>query len=176
MTCLQQLHPCRQTGTEKHRSRPVIPNLDKLLAILFLGLLISLLGGCGGRSNPAPPQMALEIKPAATANKGQVFYMVVRSTNEKQYLTATYADITGLVFADPPDPSVLGAFPVFPGKPQTLNVAQPGQNPVAFYFLFSGPSDHWRHLVDQPLAAGYEIRIEGDTVVVAGKKSFWSFF
>ncbi len=120
--------------------------------------------------------MTLEIKPKATANNGQIFYMVVRSTNEKQYLTETYANIAAIVFADPPDANVLGAFPIFPGKNEKIKVVQPRQNPVAFYFLFTDPSDDWRYLMAQPLASTYEITIERNSVTIGSRSGLFRRF
>lgn len=150
--------------------------LGVVLVVFCLCVLVGLLGACAKRTAPPPPQMTLEIKPKPNANKGQVFYMVVRSTNEKQYLTETYAGIAALVFADPPDANVLGAFPIFPGKNEKIKVVQPRQNPVAFYFLFTDPSDDWRHLVAQPLASTYEITIEQDSVVIGSRRGLFRRF
>lgn len=147
----------------------------RVSVFLLLSLLLGFVGGCGGQSIPPPPQMSLEIRADAKANQGKVFYILVRSTNEKQYLTETYANIAALVFANPPDPSVLGAFPVFPNKKQKIQVVQPSQNPVAFYFLFTEASDQWRQLVDQPLVDSYIIQIHGDRVQIKEDVSFWSW-
>lgn len=160
-------------GTRKKTPRPGMG--FPAICLVCAAVLLLMIVGCGGRSAPAVPQMTLNIEAEADANAGKVFYVVVRSTLERQYFTATYADIAGIVFADPPDASMLGAFPVFPGKDQAFTVKQPDQNPVAFYFLFTEPSEYWRQIVPQPLAKAYYIEIAGNTVIVREKKSFWAW-
>jgi len=148
--------------------------------VAFISVVLLSASGCSGRpKTPKPPMMTLNIMPEASANGGQVFYMLVRSTNQKQFLTDGYQTIASLVFTDPADPSVLGVFPVFPDRQQKVKVVQPDQNPVAFYFLFTNPSEQWRQLAPQPLGVQYDIYIEKETVTLTPRKGWprrlWPF-
>lgn len=129
--------------------------------------------GCGSRRPPPPPQMKLFLHSDPAINNGQLFYMVVRAINDKQFLTESYQTVAGMVFSDPADKTVLGVHVILPGNKQEFSVEQPEQNSVAFYFLFTDPGDQWKKLVSQPLASSYDVKIEKTGVTVAPKKSLW---
>jgi hypothetical protein len=135
---------------------------------LAAGLLNAV--GCGAKR---PPQMTLNVKSTINTNDGQLFYLVIRTINEKQFLSDTYQAVAGMVFADPVDPSILGTQVIFPGLEQTFKIAQPVQNSVGFYFLFTAPGDQWKRMVSQPLAGYYNINIENERVDVSVRQGFF---
>ncbi len=141
-----------------------------LLAAVILGAC-----GCGGQKSAPETQITLNVHSVSKANDGQLFYMVVRDINQKQFLTDTYQAVAGMVFADPQDSSVLSAQAIFPGRDHTLTVTQPAKNLLAVYFLFTNPGGHWKKMVSQPLGTAYEINIDKDQVKIDVKKSFFSW-
>ena len=146
------------------------------LRVLALCLAVSgMLSGCGGsRTAPVPIPMDLYVEVNNSANDGEVFYMVVRTITDKQFMIDSYQDVAGLAFADPPDPSVLGTFALFPGKNQKFRVAKPLRDSLGLYFLFTKPSDQWKNIEDQPLAKGYRVFLGKDYVSI-NQKSLWPF-
>lgn len=140
--------------------------------LLFSAVLSSAIG-CGPKRPPPPPQMTISLHSTIQTNGGQLFYLLMRTVNEKQFLADTYQGVADLVFADPPDSSVLGTQVIFPGLDQTFKVVQPVQNSVGFYFLFTNPGDQWKRLVSQPLANAYVIDIDGDRVDISVKQGFF---
>lgn len=143
----------------------------KLGVVMFLLAIAGMLSGCGGgKSAPAPKPMDLDVKVGSAANDGKVFYMVVRSLTDKQFMTDSYQDVAGLAFSEPPDPSVLGTFALIPGKNETLKVMKPTQNSLALYFLFTNPSDQWKNIEGQPLAKAYSVALGKDQVAIQPKK------
>lgn len=145
----------------------------RLLGCALLTAVLLNVVGCGGRKPIPPPQMTITVETNSKINGGQVFYFVMRSINEKQFLTDTYQAVAGIVFADPPDSSVLASQAIFPGLRQTFKVPQPTQNSVGFYFMFTDPADEWKKIISQPLATGYTIHIDKDQVEVLAQKSFF---
>lgn len=118
--------------------------------------------------------MQLNIHSDPASNKGQVFYLVTRSVTDRQFLSDTYQSVASLVFAEPPDPSVLAHHAIVPGNRQALKVPQPMQNAVAFYFLFTEPGDNWKKMVSQPLASSYDIKVTPeDDVLIDRHKGFF---
>lgn len=143
----------------------------KALETGFLGVAILLsLVGCAGKKPVPPPQMTLNIQTDPATNKGQIFYMVLRSVTDRQFLSDSYQSVASLVFADPPDPTLLGAHAIVPGRKQVIRTVQPTQNALAFYFMFTEPADQWKKMVSQPLASAYNVGIDRDDAVVIEKR------
>jgi hypothetical protein len=147
----------------------------KVLETGLLGALILMsLTGCASKKPVPPPQMTLNVQSDPAANQGQVFYLLTRSVTDRQFLSDTYQSVASLVFADPPDPAVLGAHAIVPGRKQEIKIVQPTQNALAFYFLFTEPGDHWKKMVSQPVASAYNIGIsQGEGVVIEKHKGFF---
>lgn len=120
--------------------------------------------------------MHLYVNSDTATNNGQLFYLVARAINDKQFLTDSYQTVANMVFADPPDKTIIRTHVVLPGMEQILLVEQPEESPVAFYFLFTDPGDQWKKLLDQPLAKDYNIKIEKNVVTINKRKSFWRRF
>ena len=59
-----------------------------------LGLVAAVLAGCGSSST-----LTVRIDPSADANAGQPFYVVVRSTEQAEYVTESYESVAARVFA-----------------------------------------------------------------------------
>jgi|GEM_PF-1324373 hypothetical protein len=134
---------------------------------LALLLFFFLLSGCASSwQGASAQQILLKVKATPDANKGRIFYMLVRASSEKQFLTDSYPDIAALVFAEPRDPNVLGVYSIIPGRTAEFSVPMPDKSPVALYFLFTEPSENWNHLLGMPLKPSYEILIQDHSVVL----------
>jgi hypothetical protein len=120
--------------------------------------LAALLSACAGGPEPPPP-MQFDVNAEYPANGGRLFYLLVRSVNEKQFMLDGYQDIADKAFADPPDPTVLGVFSVVPGTEMEFTVTQPAQGPVALYFLLTQPGPQWKKLLSPPLEDEYDVAI-----------------
>jgi len=140
-------------------------------AFLAIAAVVSF-SGCASR-RPPPPQMKLYVQSDTATNDGQLFYLMVRAVSDKQFLTESYETVASIVFADPPDKTVVGTHVILPGNRQELHVTQPEESPVAFYFLFTHPGDQWKKIMDQPLAKAYNIKIHKNDVSISKRRSLW---
>jgi hypothetical protein len=110
------------------------------------------------------------------ANNGGLFYFVVRSANEKQFMLESYQEVAGKTFADPPDPNTLGVFSIVPGTQQECLVNPPAQGGLALYFLFSQPGSQWKKLLSWPLGLKYDINLTATSQVEISEHSAWNFW
>ena len=147
-------------------------SMGRLLGVILSIAAVLSCMGCSSR-RPPPPQMKLHVQSDSATNDGQIFYMVVRAVGDKQFLTESYQTVAGMVFADPPDKTIVGSHVVLPGNIQELQVIQPEESPVAFYFLFTNPGDQWKKILDQPLALAYNISIHKNEVTITKRRSLW---
>ncbi|MHC1724550.1 MAG: hypothetical protein AB9866_00755 [Syntrophobacteraceae bacterium] len=162
------------TGKEQAvcRGKRVFPTVRFLGLLLAVSVAVSCFG-CSSR-RPPPPQMKLHVKSDKAINDGQLFYLVVRAATDKQFLTDSYQTVAGIVFADPPDKTIIGSHVIYPGLTQEFKMILPEENPLAFYFLFTNPGDQWKKLIDQPLDSAYDIKINKDGITITKKRGFWS--
>jgi hypothetical protein len=129
-------------------------------------------------SEPTPPAPLLfEIDSAYQTNNNRLFYFVVRSTTDKQFMLDSYADIANKAFSDTPNPSLLGVFSVVPGTLQEYAVSLPAQGSLGLYFLLTEPSSQWKELLSLPLEEKYTIDIkENNQVNIKQNKGWFSWF
>lgn len=139
-------------------------------------IITILLVGCS--SDPiAPPVLGFEVTADPQTNNNRLFYLVVRSANEKQFMLEGYQDVAQKAFSDPPDAGVLGVFPIIPGTTQNYTVNQPAQGTIALYFLFTQPSLQWKKLLGLPFEEEYNIDLkENSQVYIKEKKGGFSWF
>ncbi len=130
--------------------------LWKVMALLGAALL----GGCSSN------ELTVAVTAPAEANGGRPFYAVVRAVDQGTHFTDTYESIAAKVFANPADPSVLGAEVIYPGKESELVVPRPEGTPVGIYFLFTSPGERWKVLKPQPLGDTVQVEL-GPAGVVA---------
>lgn len=123
---------------------------------LLLGIL-TVMGGCR--------HTTLTIKADYTANRGQPVYVLIRSVNEKSFLTESYQDISTMIFKDPPDPSILSYRVILPGQKQKLKVEKPANASVGVYGLFTEPDEQWKVILPQPIHFRYLLTLERNRIV-----------
>lgn len=135
-----------------------------------------LLSACASSGPEPPPPLSLSITSQYTTNAGKLFYMVVRSVNEKQFIIDNYTDVAGKAFMDPPDAAQLGIYSIIPGDDSVIELKQPPQNGlVGVYFLFTQPGLQWKKLLSPPMAERYDISFTGGSQVsLLPHRSFWS--
>lgn len=142
----------------------------KLLTVLFLNLLLN---ACSSEATAPPPPLVFNVAANAQTNNGGLFYFVVRSSNEKQFVVESYQDVAGKVFTDPPDPNQIGVFSIVPGTKQECSVSPPAQGTVALYFLFTQPGSQWKKLLSIPLENKYNINLTATSQVEISEPKPW---
>lgn len=125
-------------------------NLTKLLLLATLALSL-LLAGCATTTR-------IHVESKKDTNGGEPFYMVVRNTDGKSFVTERYQDIAAKLFAKSQDPQTVSQEPIFPGKPFTLTLEEGDKKDLVVYFFFSKPGTNWRVPLRKPLPA--EVLIE----------------
>ena len=125
--------------------------------VLILGVLL-------GSSGCFFKHITLTVRSNINTNKGQPVYLLVRSVTAKEFLTESYQDIAGKLFADT-DPSVLAYQVILPGQKQKIKIEEPGNAPLGVYCLFTEPSDQWKMMLPHPLHFRYQITLEEDRIV-----------
>ncbi|MCE5335604.1 MAG: hypothetical protein LLG06_13555 [Desulfobacteraceae bacterium] len=159
-------------GLQGSRGNARRAGMARRIGIFLLLSVVVCSVGCSGK-RPPPPQMKLYVETDQSINNGQLFYLLLRAVTDKQFLTESYQTVAGVVFADPPDKTVIGSHVILPGLYQEFKVIQPEEGPVAFYFFFTEPGDQWKKLIEQPLAKAYNVKIKGDGISINPKKSAW---
>ncbi len=149
--------------------------ISTLKSVLLGTMLISvLLAGCGNKHIP-PPQIVFTIESENEANDGQPFHCAIRSVNAKQFLTEGYDGVANILFANPPDSTVLATIVILPGDEQELQINKPDQNDLGFYCFFTQPGDPWKVRLEQPLGEEYEISLGKNEILETEKAdgSWW---
>lgn len=145
----------------------------KMILLLVLTLLLA---ACSSDPKP-PPMLVFDVNANVQANNGGLFYFVVRTANEKQFMLESYQNVANKAFSDPPDPGVLGVFSIVPGTKQECAVNQPAQGAVALYFLFTQPGSQWKKLLSMPFEAKYDINLKANSQVdISESKPWYSWF
>ena len=142
----------------------------------LLLLIAFLLAACSSAPTPPPP-LVFNVTANPQANNGALFYFVVRSSNEKQFMLESYQDVAGKTFSDPPDPNSVGVFSIVPGTKQECEVNLPAQGTLALYFLFTQPGSQWKKLLSLPLGDQYLVNLTAtDKVEISEDKPWYSWF
>ena len=144
-------------------------------ALLGTMLISVFFAGCGNKHVP-PPQIVFTIESEKEANEGQPFHCAIRSVNAKQFLTEGYDGVANMLFANPPDSTVIATFVILPGEEQELKINKPDQNDLGFYCFFTQPGDPWKVRLEQPLGEEYEISLGKNKILETEKAdggSWW---
>lgn len=145
----------------------------KILPALLVAVLLT---ACSTTLSPPPP-LVFDVNANIQTNNGRLFYFVVRSANEKQFMLESYKDVASKAFSDPPDSGVLGVFSIVPGTKQECTLNQPMQGMVALYFLFTDPGAQWKKLIATPFKDKYKINLKANSqVAIHESKPWYSWF
>ena len=117
-------------------------------------ILLAMCAGCSAlplSSNGST--VDITVKTRKETNGGRPFYVVARSIDETSFLSESYQDIAGKVFASPVDPMIIDKKVVFPGQKLNFEVKQSSKKPVAIYFLFTDPGPAWKSIMSTPTSS-----------------------
>jgi hypothetical protein len=140
-----------------------------MVAVLMTMTLASIIS-CSRTVKVELQKMTVVVESKRDTNKGQPFYIVFRSVTVNEFLTQTYQDVAGLVFAKTDDASLLGTHLVIPGEEFELTIEQPAKNSLGVYGFFTQPGDKWKMMIPQPLKNKYLIYLESNGLLRAKEK------
>ncbi len=143
---------------------------------IMVTVLVSSIAGCGKKHIP-PPEIEFTIASEYETNDGQPFYCAIRSVNANQFLSEGYDDVAYMLFANPPNSTVLASFAILPGEEQEIKINKPDKNALGFYCFFTEPGDPWKVKLDQPLGEEYEISLGKNKILETEKTDggWWPF-
>jgi hypothetical protein len=98
---------------------------------------------------------------------------VIRKVNKKNFLTENYDDIADIVYAEPPDESLLGWHILMPGQNEKILVTKPDTLSIGVYILFTQPGEKWKMLLEKPLESEYKITIKKNALEEYRKGLLW---
>jgi hypothetical protein len=137
---------------------------------LALGLtLLSLVVGCAHKQNNTvvkPLQREIYFRPRPSTNAGRPVYVLVRSVSESEFLTDSYRRISGMVYPNSGDPSVLVVLLIWPNRAQRVKVDVPKDKSIGVYGLFTKPGDQWKLMLTQPLRLDYTLQLENNAISI----------
>ncbi len=122
---------------------------------------VLLAGLCGCAKN----RMSIKIQSEFNANDKQPVCIVIRSVNYNNFLTESYQDIAEMVYADPPNPTVIASHIILPGTKEKIEIEIPPKELVGVYCLFKDP-EIWRILLRRPFDSKYSIVLEQNRIVL----------
>lgn len=134
-----------------------------LIAVMISAFLAGL---CGCASN----RMSIKIQSEFNVNDKQPVAILIRSVNYNNFLTESYQDIAEMVYADPPNPSVIASRIILPGTKEKIEIEIPPKELVGVYCLFKEP-DIWRIILRRPFDSKYSIVLEHNRIAL--KKRGW---
>lgn len=155
----------RHTGKERWKA--------EILCLAAAVLILSFIGGCGGKSALKKEFITFRFMPAKTVNDTRPVYLLVRKVNKKEFLTENYNSVADTVFSDPQDASVLGRLMLLPGQEEKIRVEKPDRDEVAVYVFFSQPGEQWKLLLEKPMKSEYRIHVTNNQIVEYKKGLFW---
>lgn len=135
------------------------------IAVMISALIAGL---CGCASN----SMSIKIQSEFNANDNQPVAIVIRSVNYNNFLTESYQDIAEMVYADPPNPSVITSRIMLPGTKEKIEIEIPPKELVGIYCLFKEP-DIWRIMLRRPFDSYYSIVLEHNSIVLKKSGRAW---
>ena len=146
-----------------------------ILSTLVLLLIAGSLCGCGGKKPLLQKHVTFRITPDADINNAQPVYLVIRKVNKTSFLVEDYDEVAKLVYADPPDDSLLAWKALLPGKKEEIKVAIPSESDVGIYGMFTQPDENWKIMIKSPLGSEYDIMIQDNRLKYRGKGGFWTW-
>jgi hypothetical protein len=127
-----------------------------LIGCILLSGVVPFMDSCGGKHVP-PAEIVFIIESESETNQGEPFYCAT------------------MLFANPPDSSVLASLVLLPGEEQEIKIKRPDKVDIGLYCFFTQPGDPWKIKLDQPLGEEYEVALGENNIVEAEKEpgSWW---
>jgi hypothetical protein len=143
-------------------------------ALIVLSLLIIMVGmqGCG-KSTVKKEQIVFNIVPDARMNDERPVYIVIRKTNRMEFLINDYESISNMIYANPPNESILAWQILLPGQKETIQVVKPEKSDIGAYVLFTNPGENWKLILEDPLKPEYYIKVNNNEAELYNKGLFW---
>ncbi len=144
---------------------------SKLVSVVLALLCIA---ACGPKKPPLRPLiMSIDISASPSANKGEVFWLVIKEVDENQFAHDSYESIESIVLSDDRELDVLAVSSVIPGENKRITINKPSYRPAGFYFTLTEPRDHWKVLSPQPMKSKYRLHIEEYETHLEPLRSTW---
>jgi hypothetical protein len=143
-----------------------------VLTVLSLMTVLGSLCGCGG-STVKREQIILKILPDAHINDDRSVCVVIRKMNGMDFLVDNYDNISNMVYANPPNESVLAWRIILPGQKERIEITKPEKSDIGVYGLFINPGENWKVKFEQPLNLEYNIKIKDNELERYEKGGFW---
>lgn len=131
--------------------------MTKAGAFVFCILLLT---GCGSE------RFTIYVSPNMSTNAQVPFRMLVRSVDERTFVTETYKQVSEKFYDDSKN-TLLAHAVIYPGRYRETTVYLPEEfeGPVAVYFLFTQPGAHWKEFFLPPLPSSMEFELQANTIV-----------
>lgn len=133
--------------------------------VVLSGLLWLSLSSCA-HSEATSVKRRIVFQPGPGTNSGRPVYVLVRTVNENEFLTDSYRRISGLVYPNSGDPSVLKVLLVWPNRAQNVEVEVPKEKSVGIYCIFTKPGDQWKLLLTEPMKPEYTAVLQDSTISI----------
>lgn len=135
-----------------------------IVAVMTSVLLVGL---CSCAKN----RMSIKFQSNYNTNDEQPVCIVIRSVNYNNFLTESYQDIAEMVYADPPNPTVIASHIILPGTKEKIEIEIPPKELVGVYCLFKEP-DIWKVILRRPFDSKYYIILEHNRIVIKKRGLF----
>jgi hypothetical protein len=141
----------------------LLPSLGTSAAAL---LVLALLSWAGCASAPPNIERKLRFDTTPSANGGEPFYYLVRTSKEGEFLAETYSEAAARIVTEKPDPSVKGVVFAQPGRVQESTIEVEEDGSFAVFALFTTPGEPWKLLVSGPLYGAYVFEAVDGTIAL----------
>jgi predicted component of type VI protein secretion system len=132
--------------------------LKRIIALAFASFCI----GCATQ-NKKTTEVLVKVDPLA--NGGQIFYMVAKPSSTSDFFLDDYQKIAAESLYSKEESSQTKAFLLIPGTTQKFQiVTAPEDTPLAVYFLFTSPSEGWKHCFENPSQLKHKILVEENQI------------
>lgn len=147
-------------------------------ATLFTVVLLTFFAGISGCARKGPAfqkTVTFNILPEEKINNSKSLHLVIRTVSKKSFIVEDYDEIADLIYAEPPDKSLLTYYVVMPGQEDEIKVEVPVETNMGIYGMFMEPGEKWKVLLQHPVGEEYDIIVEGNSIKLIDKKkqSFW---
>ncbi|SEM09263.1 Type VI secretion lipoprotein, VasD, EvfM, TssJ, VC_A0113 [Syntrophus gentianae] len=142
------------------------------IIILFLLTLMGCLCGCG-KSAVKQEQILFNILPDVRINDERPVYIVIRKVNRTEFQIHDYDFISDMVYANPPNESLLDWHMLMPGQKEKIKVIKPDKSDIGVYVLFANPGETWKLLFEAPLKTEYHIKVKNNEIEEYQKGFLW---
>lgn len=156
-----------------------IPFFSTLIRItLYAMVFLMASGGVTGCASKGPllqKEVTLNILPEEKINNSKSLHLVIRTVSKKDFLIEEYDQIADLVYADPPDKSLIAYRVIVPGQESEIKVDTPVKTDVGIYGMFMEPGENWKVMLPDPVGEEYDIIVQDNTIkfIDKEKQSFW---